>query len=170
MYANLYVFQFEVTCNSMYAQSSGQNSNYFVPECRCFPGYKTYDGGRIILSPKDVCLPCADPKAPECNDEYAGPPGTQPTISPTISHAPTSWSENPSPVPTINKSPSASPSSNPSFSKGSQYDGDNCRFDNECFIGNCENDASCDSPPLISNTCYKCESTVRKKYVGKFSF
>lgn len=149
----------------MYASSVGKNNNFFVPECRCKPGYKTYEGGRVIINPKDVCLPCANPNAPECNDDIAGPPGTQLTSSPTISHAPTSWSENPSLAPTINKSPSASPSSSPSFSFGSQYDGDACRFDEECFIGSCNNGVQCDSVPPVSNQCYKCESAVRVKTV-----
>lgn len=150
----------------MYASSIGKNNNYFVPECRCEAGYKTYEGGRVIINPKDVCLPCANRNAPECNDDNVGPPGTQLTSPPTM----TSWSENPSLAPTINKSPSASPSSSPSFSLRSQYDGDACRFDNECFIGSCNNDAQCDSVPPVSSQCYKCESTVRVKTTLKILF
>lgn len=134
----------------MYAKTTEKDSNYFIPVCRCLPGYKTNDGGRILINPKDVCLPCSNPSAMECNDQDIVQPGTQPTSSPTKSAAPSSLSGSPSALPSVDENPSSSPSMSPSFSEESRYDGDSCRFDIECFIQSCVNT--------------KCKSKVRMLY------
>ena len=146
--------QYENQCRDRHAFSEGIEGNGFRPQCKCMSGFESSNpaGGSALQTEDDVCIICS--KAEECGDRPTSSPTFRPTLSivpttgPTLSKAPTAnptqsispssfpTTGSPTIKPTLSARPSLNPSSTPS-TYGSIFDGEYCRFSQECMTFNC---------------------------------
>lgn len=135
-------------CSDRYAVPLVEDATPFSSSCECGIGRKSshIEGGKLLQSQEDVCIPCNSPEGSgDCSREPLGPTFAPTTDSPTS--RPSILSDAPSHTPTFITS---APSEFPTSSADSLYDGAYCRVNMECISNLCENNV-CKSE--VSESC-----------------